>query len=542
MIILLIIIVIFWTAVILKSILFWVYLWQLKEYRYDRLRAHFELRSSRTLLINKKNIFVGGLLVASFIPSNTVNIATVLIALLLYGFFGSRLFSQLQDHSLKFPHFTSRAAATISISVLLYAAGTLGIIFYTPPHLLKWIFLGDLAVPLVVLLGVLALRPLALMLKKRIMQAATRKREKMKNVMVIGISGSYGKTSMKEYLYSILTRQFKVLKTEENTNSELGVAQTILNKLSNDYDIFIAEMGAYKKGEIAQMAEMAKPQIGILTGLNQQHLSLFGSMQNIQAAKYELIESLPEKGLAVFNGDDPYTRALFRQSDKPKRLYTTDSGTEHREQNIRIESIKNSRDGMEIKIKEGNETAILKTSLLGKHNVTNLLGAVTVARALGMEYRGICEGVKSIQAPNHTLQIKKGIKESIVIDDTYSANISGVFVALDVLQKIPGRQKICILQPLIELGPIAEKVHRQIGGRIADVCDWCIVTSRDYFPSLYKEALDAGMSKDAIFCIPTVRSALRKAQELTDKGDVILLENRLPEELIKGLIIHSSSE
>lgn len=539
--VLLLIIFTFWFVAVLKDILFWAYLWQLKEYRRDRIKAHFELRSSRNLLLNKKNSTLLVLLIISFLPISLVKIVVVSAALLFYGFFASRAISQLQNHTLKLPRFTPRTIVILASTVFLYGAITVAVVMLTSTRLVGWFFISDMLVPLVITLPIIALRIPAQILKKYLMRKAFLKRGKMKDLLVIGITGSYGKTSMKEYLGAILAKKFKVLKTEKNTNTEIGVAQTILRNLTNEHDVFIVEMGAYKKGEIAKIAHMTQPKIGILTGLNQQHLSLFGSMQNIQAAKYELIQALPDKGLAVFNGDNKNTRALFRQANMPKRLYTTDPLTEHTEHDIIIESVKHTPEGMEIKIRDGKEKEVIKTSLLGSHNVTNLLGAITVARSLGMEYEEIKEGIKDIKAPAHALEVKKGIKESVIIDDTYSANVDGVFAALDTIRRMNARQRICIIQPLIELGVTAEKAHREIGTRIAEACDWCIVTSPDYFPALYREALDGGMSKNNIFCIPSAREALRKAQEITDKGDVILLENRVPQELIDGLVIHGKN-
>ncbi|MEX0916492.1 MAG: UDP-N-acetylmuramoyl-tripeptide--D-alanyl-D-alanine ligase, partial [Candidatus Spechtbacterales bacterium] len=371
---------------------------------------------------------------------------------------------------------------------------------------------------------------------------ARTKRASLEGVLTIGITGSYGKTSMKEYVATILSQKFKVLKTEANNNTEIGIANTILHRLDENYDVFVAEMGAYRKGEIARSAAMVKPAIAVLTGIGPQHLSLFGSMQNIQEAKYELIESLPEKGLAIFNGDDDHARSLFRQCKNPKRIYTTDPLADPTIAGIRAESIRFIEGGMEIHIKDGKETEVITTSLLGRHNATNLLGAISVARALGMDYEEIQAGIKTIQPIPHTLQIVRGIKETTVIDDSYSGNVRGVFAALEVLSRMKARRKILVLQPLIELGGAAEKAHKEIGAKIGEICDYCIVVAPDYYTSLSREALSAGMSKTSIMCIPDAHHALRKIQELSDKGDVILLENRVGDEILRGVIAQGSVE
>jgi UDP-N-acetylmuramoyl-tripeptide--D-alanyl-D-alanine ligase len=538
--------IVFWGVVASKQVLFWLYLWQLKEYRVDRMRAHFELPSSRSVFFSQRNAAVLLLLVLSIVAiavfDSTRSVVVLTVAtILFYGFFAARAAEQFQNRSLMRPRLTLRALATLAFAVVLLGAIAVATFLQLARWLLVVLLFADIATPLVVSVAALIFTPAVNVWKKRFLEQARQKRAGLDHLLVIGITGSYGKTSMKEFLATILSQRFRVLKTAENNNTEMGVSRTISDSLSEEHDIFIAEMGAYKRGEIALTSSVAQPTMGVITGIAPQHLSLFGSLQNIQATKYELIEALPEKGLAVFNGDDEYARALFRQCTRPKRLYTTDPLIERSGQSIVVEDVRHTAEGTEMSIKDDRQKEIIITTLLGRHNATNLIGAITVARALGMDYASIKKGVQNIRAPQHTLQLLRGIKGSTVIDDTYSGNINGVFAALEVLKRMRGRQKICILYPLIELGPAAEKAHRDIGAKIGEVCDWCIVTSTDYFAPLYREALENGMSKDSIVALPTMREALRKAQEITDKGDVILLENRVPQGLLDGLVIFNDS-
>ena len=533
---LLLIIFVFWSAVILKNGLFWIYLWQVKEYRFDRMKVHFELNSSRRLILNKQNLFLGALLAANLFP---FGLLIILAALVYYGFFASRAFQYLQNNTLKAPKFTFRAVLIMALVLVLYGAGTTLMFTHAFGGILVWFVAADLAVPFIVLAVVSATQPLFTFLKNKVMQRAAKKREKMKDLLVIGITGSYGKSSMKEILAHILSKKFKVLKTPENINADIGVAQVVLKQLKKEHEVFIVEMGAYKKGEIEKTTKVAQPQISIMTGINLQHVSLFGNLASIQQAKYELVEALPEKGLALFNGDDEHTRALFRQCKTPKRLYATDPLIDKAHQSITLVGPpKTTPEGLELTVMEEGEEVVLKSSLLGKHTATNIMGAVTLARELDVEWKDIKEALIEIKPHTRTLQLKKGIKDSIIIDDTYSANENGVLAALDVLDQMRARRKTCIIQPLIELGPFAEKVHRIIGAKIAQTCDFCIVTSRDLFSVILQEAMDNGMSKDAIFCLPNPLDAVRKAQELTDSGDIILLENRIPEKITEGLVLY----
>ena len=391
-------------------------------------------------------------------------------------------------------------------------------------------------------MGVAITYPIFSWAKNNLIKKASKKRKKLKNLLVIGITGSYGKSSTKEILYSLLKKSFNVIRTPSNINTDIGIARVILHDITEKHDIFIVEMGAYRRGEIKKTAEMVHPQIGILTGINPQHISLFGSLQNIQRAKYELINALPDKGLAVFNGDNENVLSLFRQSKKPKRLYATNPKIESESQKVFVESIKNTPHGLEISVHEdGQGDVILKSSLLGLHNATNIIGAITVARELDVNYSDIKKALLKFNPPPHTLQLKTGIKDSVVIDDAYAANEDGVLAALDVLENMKGGKKICIMQSLIELGDSAERVHKKIAGRIAEVCDYLIMTNRDYFAVIFKEVMDNGMSKDNVFCLPKPQEALRKAQELINKEDVVLVENRVPEVVLNGVILHSNT-
>jgi UDP-N-acetylmuramoyl-tripeptide--D-alanyl-D-alanine ligase len=531
---------IFWSIVVFKNIFFWIYFWQTKEYRADRMRAHFQLPTGKNLLFNKRNAWIGVLFLASLIPLGAVQILTAAAAIFFYLFFTIRAAQQLQAKAIRLPKITLRTLLILSLCILTYIGISAFVFLVLNRLVLSWFLLSDLLVPAFVTLMVLTTSPISKYAKYIKIKQAQRKIEKLKDLLVIGITGSYGKSSMKEILSAILAKNFRVLKTPANINTDIGAANLILKKLQPNHEIFIVEMGAYRRDDVKKIAEMTHPQIGILTGINLQHVSLFGSMQNIQEAKYELIEALPDSGLAVFNGDSENAMALFRQCKKVKRLYSLNESKNKEHQKIFVKKIENTKNGLEIIIKEnGKKSVVLKTQLRGQHNALNILGAIVVAREIGVKYPKIIKAVEKLKPPAHTLQIKKGIKESTVIDDSYSANEDGVLAALQVIKNLPGAKKICVLQPLIELGDSAERVHKSIATGIADSCDYAVLTGKDYFNIIYKEALDGGMSKDAVFCLPNPVEALRKIQEITGHGDIILLENRVPEIVLKGVILNT---
>lgn len=531
-------ILILWSVVVVKNTLFWAYLWQVKEYRKDRLRAHFELSSSRKLLLGKRNVWLVGLLILAIAPVPALNLSAVFVAFIFYGFFAARSIQQFQDGSAKKPNRTLRVTFVVFASLLLCASIATGFFLGLPDYLLASILVVDLLLPLLVSLIVLTTTPLVLLWRRFMAKRATGKIEKYKDLFVIGVAGSYGKSTTIEALYAILSSQFNVLKTPRHRNTESGIAKVILKELNKDHEIFIVEMSAYKEGEILKSVNMTHPAMGVLTGLNLRHASLFGSIQNIQKAHYELIGSLPDKGLGVFNADNNYVREMARKYSGPKRIYTTDPLIGKKNQTIEVKNVKNTKKGLEIEVeKRGEGSEVLKTPLLGTHNAANVVGAATVAGELGVGIKEIKKALSDLKPFPHSLVLEKGIKETVVIDDSYSASLDGVLSALDTLSSMKGGQKIFIFHPITELGKEAENVHKKIGAHLAKTSDICIVTGKDYFKAVYKEAISSGMNKDNIFCLPDPRMALRKAQELTDKGDVILVENHVPEYVLKGLIL-----
>ncbi|MGB9762828.1 MAG: aminotransferase class I/II-fold pyridoxal phosphate-dependent enzyme [Minisyncoccia bacterium] len=326
--------------------------------------------------------------------------------------------------------------------------------------------------------------------KKRIIKKAQIKRQQFKNLLVIGITGSYGKTSTKEFLAEILSTKFQVLKTKEHVNAEIGIAQTILNDLKKEHQIFIAEIATYYKGGVKEICQFLKPQIGIITGVNEQHLALFGSMENLLAGEggWELIESLPEDGKVFLNGKNEICRQIYEKIKIKKYLY-------------------------------GQDAPLLKE---------NIEGAKMVAKELGMSEEEIERAAEKIKNKIPGIEFKQGINKIKIIDATYSANPDGVMAHLEYLKSFPGK-KVIIMPCLIELGKAAKEVHRRIGKKIAEVCDLAIITTKDRFKEIKEEA-----KEKAIF-LKNPKKIFNKIESFCQENDMVFLEGRLSPEIIKLL-------
>ncbi len=516
----------FWLIRETKAILFWLYLWQLKEYRVPRLLAHFQTAKGKELLLSKLiylKFFLVLVILSSFISGFFENIPEFLTRpsfLLLYFviIFGILFFlyvaeslKALKDFfgkKLKVPILTKKILCLILtgliIEILFLFILFKGMIFvyqmnvvYMYPKLIigdsfypLGLLVFDILTPLVVSIIVFLFQPLAILWRNQIIKKAKKKREKFKNLLVIGITGSYGKTSTKEFLATILSEKFKVLKTKEHQNTEVGVPQCILNDLKPEHEIFICEMGAYKRGEIKLLCDITKPKIGILTGINEQHLAIFGSQENIIKGKYELIESLPEDGIAFFNEKDKYCVDLYKKTKIKKFLYGQET------------------------VQKGEE---------------NILGAMAVAQKLGMSQEEISKSCEKIKNKFGGIQFKNGINELNILDATYSANPNSVIAHLEYIKTWPGK-KVIIMPCLIELGSTSKEIHQRIGKKIAEVCDLAIIITKDRFEEIKKEA-----GKKVIF-LENSKEIFEKIKSFCQKGDIIILESRVPGQLVKQLL------
>jgi len=316
---------ILWLIRTSKFVLFWIYLWQLKEYHVGRFLDHFRTYKGKKLFFNYFFLFKIILLLL-FVFSEAFFSIWFSVLFLIYLFESLIFFKQLVLKSFKKP---VKTAKTIFLSLISFAVLFLFLFYVSANEKAPvYILLFDILTPVVVSLAVLLVQPFFVIARNDVLKKATKKIEELKlagsDLVVIGITGSYGKTSTKEFLAAILSEKFKVLNTKQHQNSEIAVAKCILNDLKPEHQIFIAEVGAYNKGKVKEVCNMLKPKIGIVTGVNEQHLSLFGSMENLLSAEggEELAKSLPSDGLLVLNADNKYCLNLYKKFSGKKKIYS----------------------------------------------------------------------------------------------------------------------------------------------------------------------------------------------------------------------------
>ena len=355
---------------------------------------------------------------------------------------------------------------------------------------------------------------------------AKNKLKSMKNLKVIGITGSYGKTSSKNILGDILNIKYNALPTPKNLNTPNGLMITINNHLDKFTDIFIAEMGAYVRGEIKDLCNLVKPKYGILTKIGTAHLESFGSEENIIKGKFELIESLPSDGFAVLNKDDK-KQVNYKLRNKVRVLWI---GIDEEDVDVRAINIKCSSKGtsFDVMFRGDDSKYSFETRLLGNHNVYNILAGLACGREFGISISELQSAVKSVRPTEHRLELKR-LGNFYRIDDAYNSNPVGAENACRVLGMMPGI-KVVVTPGMVELGEKEDEYNKKFGEQIAEVADYAVLIGANKTKPIREGLLTKGFDKDKIIVFNDVREAYTFIRGLTGKEEVYaLFENDLPD-------------
>lgn len=369
-------------------------------------------------------------------------------------------------------------------------------------------------------------KPIERMVYKHYERLAKNKLKSMTNLKIIGITGSYGKTSSKNILSDILNVKYDAFASPKNLNTFLGLMSTINNNLDKFTEIFIAEMGAYVKGEIHGLCELVNPKYGILTKIGTAHLETFGSEENIVEGKFELIEYLPKDGVGVLNKDDP-KQVSYKLKNTCKIIWI---GIDNEDCDVRAIDIKCSNVGTTFKVKFKDDDKLYKftTKLLGKHNVYNILASIALGKEFNIEIADLISSVALVKPVEHRLELKR-LGNFYQIDDAYNSNPVGAKNALDVLEMMPGI-KVVVTPGMIELGKKEEYYNEEFGKQIASVADYVVLIGKKRTLPILEGLKQKGYDKDRIIVYNDVRDAYSFISNLKEKKEVYaLFENDLPD-------------
>lgn len=439
----------------------------------------------------------------------------VFVAAMLLG-----LFTSFPKKAKKPLVYTMRVKRLISTSAILYSLALwLGFVLSVPLAMSAALFI---LCPVWILVSNLVNKPLELAISNYYINDAKRMLASS-NARVIGITGSYGKTSVKYYLSTLLKAKYNVLMTPESYNTPMGVVKTIRTSLNALHEIFVCEMGAKRVGEIKEICDIVNPEIGIITSVGPQHLQTFKSLDNVKKTKFELADALPQDGILFLNGNDDNINSF--KGNRNHISYSIGGKAGYTASDISV-----TEKGTTFTVATPNgERCNFATKLIGSHNVLNITGAIAVAHTLGIELPLLKSQVAKLKSVPHRLElVPKG--NDLIIDDAYNSNPSGTKAALETLSCFNGF-KILLTPGMVELGAKQDELNREFGTNAARVCDYVILVGASQTESIAKGLKDAGYPKEKTYIAQDFSDAISHAYALNTKGEkkIILLENDLPD-------------
>ena len=408
------------------------------------------------------------------------------------------------------------------VSAGIRASGTLvttgdriaaGFVIIFPALLPLWVALcGLLAWPIEKGISELYFRDAQRILKSR------------KDLIRIGITGSWGKTSVKFIIGTILEEKYHTLVTPASFNTPMGVTKVIRSKLEPGHRVFVAEMGARHVGDIKEMCRLVHPEIGILTSVGPQHLDTFKTLERVIGTKYELIDALPEDGMSFFADDGDICRGLYEKTEKEKMI----SGLDPEYDDVWAENIRYSAEGstFELCMKEGRISC--RSELLGELNIRNILLCAAVALRLGLTPEQIARGIGKIRPIEHRLQLIPNPGGMSVIDDAFNSNIRGAKQAFQVLKAFP-EKRIVVTPGMVELGEKEYEMNREFGEAMADCCDVAILVGKKRSQAIGEGLRAGGFAEERIYVVSSLDEATRLLRQIVKAGDTVLFENDLPD-------------
>ena len=406
---------------------------------------------------------------------------------------------------------TSGVLTLALLSGVFWAPGWWRIVCVAAPSILS---------PLLVIVANVINAPIEAGVRQHYLNDAKRILAEHPRLIKIGITGSYGKTSLKYYLATLLRGHFTTLMTPESYNTPMGITMTIRGELRATHEVFVCEMGAKKAGEIKEDCDLVSPQIGVITAIGEQHLATFGSQEAILRTKLELADAVRGRGMLYLNGDDDLLRA--HQPDQERQLYGLCTDNETYAYDLSV-----STSGTVFSLNhKGKEYANLTTPLIGGHTIQNLVGAIAVALDLGVTETELrTQLAKLVPAPHRlVMSHHSGVT---IIDDAYNSNPAGAKAALDTLAMFDA-VKVLITPGMVELGEREEALNEAFGAQAA-IADYVFLVGAKQTEPIARGLASAGYDPTRLTIVEDVKDAIARAYALPGTHKVILLENDLPD-------------
>ena len=506
-----------------------LHMMQLNTYRNDRYGQWYKTKGKRR--------YTDLLALLAAVPLFLGNIVAELVALVLWALVYLLFLKGRDKTPAKKPLvFTKRATRLYVVMLIIFFLPAMALLFLAVANMgapggIRAVCLWVMALlPFISPLFILAANTLTLPyeehLKDRYFAEAKELLAEETDLIKVAVTGSYGKTSVKHILNRMLEEKYYTLMPPGSYNTPMGITRIVREHLKPIHQAFVTEMGAKQPGDIRELCDLVAPQYGILTALGESHLESFGSFENIVNTKFELIEALPANGIAVLNFDDEVIRANAVKAVCRVVSY----GINGKDLDFWAEDIHYNERGMEFILhsKDG-ASELLRTRLLGIHNVYNIVGAAAMAPQLGVSYKQMKRAIAALAPVEHRLQLKTTSNGLHIIDDAFNSNPVGAAAAMDVLAHLEGGNKFLITPGMVELGEKEYEENKKFGRLAAKACDYVALVGENQTVAIKEGLLEAGFEEDRLYVAANLNEANAFVFGKTKKGDYILYENDLPD-------------
>ncbi|MBQ4343154.1 MAG: UDP-N-acetylmuramoyl-tripeptide--D-alanyl-D-alanine ligase [Erysipelotrichaceae bacterium] len=500
-----------------------LHMFQQNRYELQRYTDWLKNRISTSIFKYVKEFFA---LLVLLIAIVIYNVWVSLAVLLVLGFLilSVSIQNEKKKQSIKPLNLTWRVRRQLAVIVILDVILYLPLIIWLPLEVMTvMVMIAHAGAWLMIYPMALITEPIENKIKDKFMNMA---KELLRScpAKIVGITGSFGKTSSKNILQEILSEKYYSLMTPASFNTPMGITITVREHLKPIHEVFICEMGADHVGDIQQLSDFVRPEIGIVTSIGPQHLNTFGSLQNIIDEKMKLIENLPPHGVGILNLDNEYIRTYQMKNT----VRTVTYAIEQENADLRAVNIEYSSTGSTFDLlqKDGTLTPF-KTKLLGVHNIANILAAIAVGLEMGISMEQLQRAVGKVNYVEHRLEVKK-INGYTFIDDAFNSNPVGSSMALEVLKMMPGRRWI-VTPGMIDLGEKQAELNKQFGMKMQGRADEVILVGINQTKPILAGLKEAGFDQNHVHVVKTVKEAFAIVYQNASVQDTILLENDLPD-------------
>lgn len=446
-------------------------------------------------------------------------------------FASSRLYrSSRQKKPLKYTARMRRLlAAAAVLTGLPVIAGAVGWALTGLPGLF-WYLLGfftaDFGAPLWVLLASYLMQPVEGRIQEGFKRQARQHLQARPDLQVIGITGSYGKTSVKFIVAEILRQRFNVLASPSSYNTPMGLCLVINEMLRPEHQVLVLEMGMRYRGDIRELCEIARPDLSIVTTVGVAHLETMGSIENIAREKGDILQYMHPDGVAVLNVDNTHVAQM--QTRAPGKVWRVSVGGADAE--VTARDLQYGPEGASFVVRdETGAERTFRTQLLGEHNVLNILLGVAVGRAMGLRLRQIAYAVERVQPVEHRLQLRKEGAVTI-IDDAFNANPVGARNAVEILGRFHEGRRVIVTPGMVELGERQWEENHRFGEHIARHVDMAVLVGEEQTRPIQAGLQAGGFPDEQVRVVASLFDAQAFLKSYLRPGDTVLYENDLPDQ------------